>query len=222
MKSAEKVRDHVLEELEWDPSLDAAAIGVAVTNGAVTLTGHVRNYAEKRSAEKAALRVDGVVAVANELEVRLPTTMKRDDTDLANAIVTALKWNVSVPTSVTALVEGGWVRLDGEVDWAYQRREAEKAVRNLIGVRGVSNLIRLKPRVAPKNVEQAIIKAFHRSAQIDAEHVHVEVSGDVVTLTGHVRSWSERMEAEHAARAAVGVTQVENRLQIAPMLTVTV
>jgi osmotically-inducible protein OsmY len=219
MKSAEDTRQDVLDELVWDTSLDAAAIGVAVTNGAVTLTGHVGSYAQKRAAEKAAKRVEGVLAVANELEVRLPSALRRDDTDIAAAVAAALEWNVSVPTAVTATVEKGWVMLDGEVDWAHQRRAAENAVRDLLGVRGVTNVVRIRPKVVARAVEDQIHKAFHRSAQIDADHVRVEVSGSKVTLTGTVRSWSERKEAEHAARTATGVTEVENRLRIASLVT---
>jgi osmotically-inducible protein OsmY len=220
MKNAEDLRQDVIDELTWDRSLDTPGIGVAVHDDAVTLTGHVRSYAERRAAEKAAKRVRGVIAVANELEVRLPSSLVRDDTDIATAAASALKWSALVPSTVSATVESGWVMLDGEVDWAYQRRSAEIAVRDLAGVRGVANQIRVKPRAVPKDVIDRIKSAFHRSAQIDADHISVAVSGGNVTLSGNVRSWSERAEAEHAARAAAGVTEVVNKLHVSSMSTV--
>lgn len=214
MRNPEDVRDDVLDELSWDTSLDRAAIGVAVNELAVTLTGHVGSYAEKRAAEKAAKRVKGVLAVANDLEVRLPSALQRDDTDIAAVVASALMWNVSVPHKVTATVEQGWVNLDGEVDWNFQRRAAERAVRDLIGVRGVTNLIQVKIRPQPAEVREQIQQAFRRSAQIDADHVKALVDDGRVTLKGTVRSWSERAEAEHAARSAPGVRDVANRLQV--------
>jgi osmotically-inducible protein OsmY len=220
MIRAEELRQDVVDELAWDTSLDTPGIGVAVHGGAVTLAGHVRSYAEKRAAEKAAKRVHGVIAVANELEVRLPSSLKKDDTDIATAAAAAIRWSAPVPSTVSATVERGWVTLSGEVDWAYQRRSAENAVRDLAGVRGMSNQILVKPRAVPKDVSDQIHKAFHRSAQIDADHISVSVSGGKVTLSGTVRSWSERTEAEHAARAAAGVTEVENKLSVSSMSTV--
>ncbi|MEX1183285.1 MAG: BON domain-containing protein [Gemmatimonadota bacterium] len=220
MRSAEEVRQDVVDEMTWDTSLDTPGIGVAVHDGAVTLTGHVRSYAEKRVAEKAAKRVHGVIAVANELEVRLPSELQRDDTDIAMAAASAIKWSALVPSTVSATVERGWVMLDGEVDWAYQRRAAENAVRDLAGVRGLSNRIRVKPRAVPEDVIDRIKKAFRRSAQIDADLISVSASGGKVSLSGNVRSWSERTEAEHAARAAAGVTEVDNELHVSRRSTV--
>ncbi|HEX6307074.1 MAG TPA: BON domain-containing protein [Longimicrobiales bacterium] len=208
------LRQEVIDELRWDTSLDAAPIGVAVSDGAVTLTGHVRSYAEKRAAEKAAKRVRGVKAVANDLEVRLPGSLRRDDADIAAAISHVLEWNVSIPREVTASVEQGWVTLEGEVDWAFQRNAAERAVREVTGVRGVTCLIRLRVRPVPRDIREQIQRTFQRSAQLDAEHIDVTVADGIVTLTGTVRSWSERLEAEHAARAAAGVRSVDNRLQV--------
>jgi osmotically-inducible protein OsmY len=219
MKTSEELRRDVIAELVWDGSVDAASVGVAAENGSVTLTGHVRSYAEKRAAEKAAKRVRGVVAVANDVTVHPSDSLKRDDMDIAAAIVNAFKWNVSVPAAVKASVDHGWVTLEGEVSWEHQRRAAEKAVWNLMGVRGVSNLIRLKVQPMPRDIEDRIKRTFERSAQIDAEHVHASVSGGKVTLTGNVRSWSERSEAEHAARAAAGVMDVDNRLTISSYVT---
>lgn len=208
------LRQEVIDELAWDTSLDAASIGVAATDGAVTLTGHVRSYAEKRAAEKAAKRVRGVKAVANDLEVRLPSSLRRDDSDIAAAISHVLEWNVSIPREVTASVENAWATLEGEVDWAFQRNAAERAVREVTGVRGVTNLIRLKVRPLPRDIREQIQRTLQRSAQIDADHIAVTVADGMVTLTGTVRSWSERTEAEHAARAAGGVRSVDNRLQV--------
>lgn len=217
MSIADDLRQDVIDELAWDMSLDDQGIGVAATTDTVTLTGYVRSYAEKRAAEKAAKRVRGVTVVANDLEVRLPDSMRRDDPDIAAAVAATLKWNVSVPNDVTATVEHGWVTLEGEVDWTFQRRAAERAVRDLVGVRGVTNLVRLRVRPVPKNVADQIHKAFHRSAQIDADHIRVAVHDGVVTLSGNVRSWSEKMEAEHAARAGAGVKEVDNQLRVSSM-----
>jgi osmotically-inducible protein OsmY len=219
MKTAEDLKRDVSEELAWDGSVDATAIGVTAEDGSVTLTGHVRSYAEKRAAEKAAKRVKGVVVVANDLSVHPPNSLLRDDTDIAAAVVHAFQWNVSVPREVKATVDHGWVTLDGEVTWSFQQRAAENAVRNLAGVRGVTNLIRIKVQPTPKDIENRIRKAFERSAQIDADQVHATVKDGKVTLKGTVRSWSERNEAEYAARAAAGVNTVDNRLDISSFVT---
>jgi osmotically-inducible protein OsmY len=217
MKTAEDIRQDVIDEMTWERSLDTPGIGVAVHGDTVTLTGHVRSYAEKRAAEKAVKRVHGVIAVANDLEVRLPSSLQRDDTDIAAAAASAIKWSAPVPGSVSATVEHGWVTLDGVVDWAFQRRYAENAVRDLAGVRGVSNQISVRPRAVPTDVIDRIRKAFQRSAQIDADYISVDVTGGKVTLSGNVRSWSERTEAEHAAGAAAGVTEVDNHLHVSSM-----
>lgn len=217
MDTARVLREKVQEELEWEPSLDATEIGVAVHEGAVTLTGHVDNYMQKLAAEKAAKRVADVFAVANDLLVRPPGTALRDDTDIAKEVADVLAWHVSVPDTVKAVVRNGWVTLSGNVDWEYQKRAAAKAIRGLRSVRGISNDMTIKQRATSMDVKRKIDEAFERSAQVDAGHVKVSVRDGKVTLTGTVRSWSERMEAEYAAWAAPGVTSVKNELKVSAL-----
>jgi osmotically-inducible protein OsmY len=203
----------VERELEWEPSVDERRIGVSVIDGIVTLTGEVGTYSEKWKAERTVEREAGVKGIANELEVR--TATERSDTDIAKAAVDAMKWNVMVPSDkVTVKVSKGWVTLTGEVNWDYQRRAAERAVRDLPGVRGISNLITIRPRVEPHNVKEKIEDTLKREAMLDAQNITVQVSGSEVTLRGSVRSWLERHEAEKAAWAAPGVTAVHNYITI--------
>lgn len=213
------IQKDVLEELDWEPSIDAEDIGVTVREGVVTLIGTVDTYAEKLEAEKAAFRIKGVQAVANDLEVKLAKTGRKTDTDIAAAAVQAIKWNVFVPDDrIRVTVENGWVTLQGEVPWQYQRDRALKAVRNLTGVRGVDNLLKVKPVLTPANVEGRIRSALERMALEDAGSIHVSVEGGDVTLTGTVRSFAERDEAERAAWAAPGVKQVHDRIKIRSMV----
>jgi osmotically-inducible protein OsmY len=214
MTTDKELRRNVERELEWEPSVDERRIGVSVVDGIVTLTGEVSSFGEKWRAERAVERVSGVKGIANELEVKVAS--ERSDTDIAKAAVDALKWNVMVPSDkVTVKVSKGWLTLDGEVRWDYQRRAADRAVRDLPGVRGVSNLILIKPRVEPDHVKEKIEETFKRVATLDANRISVQVEGSEVTLRGTVRSWVERHEAEKAAWAAPGVTAVHNYITIA-------
>ncbi|MER7006418.1 BON domain-containing protein [Dactylosporangium sp. NPDC000555] len=209
----------VIEELRWDSRLQPNAIAVGVHNGVVTLAGWVDNYPKKWAAERAAHRIRGVKAVANDIEVRLPVAAQLPDSEIAAAAVRALEWDAFVPIEqVEVTVTKGWVTLRGEVEWEHERRAAQRAVDKLPGVRGVTNLLSVRPRVqlSPKDLRRRIEEALVRSAETDAEHLNVDVRNDKVVLTGRVRSWAERREAERVAWSAPGVTTVENRIVVAP------
>ncbi|MCY0994822.1 BON domain-containing protein [Nannocystis sp. ILAH1] len=217
MKTDIELQREILSELAWQPSVNPAHIGVTVKSGVVTLTGHVPSYAEKYAAEKAAKGVYGVAAVANELEVKLPGSSQRTDEDVAIAAVNALKSNVLVPSDrIKAIVKDGWVTLEGEVEWQYQKEAAERSVRYLTGVLGVTNAITVKPMLSPTDIKSKIEEAFKRTAEFDARRVTVEVHDNKVTLRGHVRSWLEKEEAERAAWRAPGVRSVDNLIVVTP------
>jgi osmotically-inducible protein OsmY len=215
MKTNHELQLDVLDELSWEPSVEASDVGVITGDGIVTLTGHVLTYAEKVAAEKAAERVEGVHAVANTIEVHIPSSARLEDADIARNAVDTLRWNVSVPDDrIKLVVQNGWIQLDGEVDWQYQRAATEAAVCPLNGVRGVSNNIRISPRVHARDVRDAIAAALKRSAEVEAQQIQVEAKDGKVTLRGRVHSWAERNAAASAAWAAPGVITVEDHLSV--------
>ena len=215
-KSDAQLQRDVIRELKYEPSINAAEIGVTAKDGIVGLTGNVPSYVEKYAAVHAAERVAGVTAVTDELRVDVPALHVRNDEDIARAAINALEWDVWVPTQIIKVkVESGWITLDGEVDYKYEQTAAEEAVRNLTGVRGVINLITLKkPDVLPSEIKTSIEQALRRAAEVDADRINVSVVKDKVILDGKVSSWAERQEAERAAWSAPGVTTVEDLLVI--------
>lgn len=217
MRSDIELKRMVEEELRWEPRVNAAGIGVAVEDGVVTLTGYVDSWAEKWGAERAVKRVPGVAAVAEAVEVRLPVHSRRTDAEIARAAANALAWNAFVPLdAVKVRVENAWVTLEGVVTAPHEKSAAGEAVRRLIGVRGVTNLVSLRTEVAAANVKDGIRSAFERSAALDASRVAVDVApDDTVVLRGTVRSWGEREDAESAAWSAPGIAGVDNRIVVA-------
>ncbi len=219
IRTDEAIQADILEELKWDTRVQPNEIGVAVKDGIVTLTGWVDSYLKKMAAEEAAHRIRGVKAVANDIEVRLPGSAERTDADLAKAVLNALKWQAAIPAgTLDVTVSQGWVTLKGEVEFGFQKRLAERAVQRLSGVKGVTNLITVKPRLSPTDLKQQIERALVRNAETDARQITVEVQGSKVILYGTVRSYAEKQAAEDTAWSAPGVTEVENRIVISPML----
>ncbi len=218
-KTATELQQDVMDELNWEPSLDAANIGVSVDGGIVTLSGYVPSFAEKFAAERAAARVKGVRAVAEEIDVRLPGSNLRTDADIAKVVLDTLRWHTYLPEEkIKVKVEDGWVTLTGEVPWHYQRTSAVNAIRHLTGVKGVYNLLTVKPNVVIGEIKTKIRKALERVAAEDAGHITVDVKGTEVTLGGHVRTSMEQQEAADAAWAAPGVTSVKNETKIQPAI----
>ena len=216
MKTDTQLQQDVLAEQKWEPSVNAAQIGVEVKDGIVTLAGHVNTYAEKWDAERAAQRVSGVKALAIEMDVKLSGSGKRNDADIAGSANNVLQWTSSLPKDgVKVMVESGFVTLSGEVDWEYQRQSATGAVRYLTGVTGVSNQIVIKPKVSLSAVKSDIEAALKRRAQADAQKISVDVRGADVTLSGKVHSWSERDLAKHSAWGTPGVRNVVDNMTIA-------
>lgn len=217
MKSDSQIQTDVMHELLWDPRVSHEHIGVSVTNGVVTLSGTAPSYIEKSAAERAAQRVLGVKAVVENIDVKLPSLHEKDDQDIAEAVLNAFIWNVEIPDKlIKVAVEDGWVKLSGEVEWNYQRDAAEKAVRSLMGVKGVSNNIILKTReVQAGAVKQKIEDALKREALREAKQINVAINGGTVSLSGKVHSFSEMNDVELAAWSAPGVTKIENKLLIA-------
>ncbi len=217
MRSDSDIRRDVEDELRWDPDIDATDIAVSVHNGVVTLSGFVRSYMQKYQAEADVKRVAGVVAVANDIEVRLPEIDERPDPEIARDAIERIKGELPYAWDrIRVIVKNGWLTLEGEVEWNYQRERAGQAVRRVRGIKGVTNSIEVKPRAAPMEIRRKIEEALRRAAELDANHITVETSGGEVILRGTVRSWAERQEAERAAWLAPGVTKVDNRITVSP------
>lgn len=215
MKTDSQLQKDVMDELKWQPSIKSSEIGVSVSDGIVTLSGSVDNYAEKREAERAALRVAGVKGVAEDIVVDLPFGDKKDDTDIAKAAINALKWDTIVPSDrIKVRVDNGWVTTEGKVDWLYQKSAVNNALSNLTGVKGITNLVTIIPKTNPEDIKKKITAAFERSATIDANNIRVEKIGDKILLKGFVRSYAERLDAQRAAANAPGVAEVENQLEV--------
>jgi osmotically-inducible protein OsmY len=217
-RADEDIQHDVIEELKWDARVQPNDIGISVKDGIVTLTGWVDSYTKKWAAEDAALRVRGVHAVVNDVEVRLPIDAERTDKDIAAAALYALEWDAGVPLDQVQLaVSNGWITLNGEVDWQYQREDAERAVRRLTGVKGVTNLITVRspgPAPSPAELKRQIEEALVRNATLDAQRIVVEVDGSKITLRGTVHSWAEKQEAQRVAWSAPGVTEVRNLITV--------
>jgi osmotically-inducible protein OsmY len=217
MQNDSEIQKDVTSTFKAEPSLRDDDVAVGVRDGIVTLAGFVDSYADKWRAERIASQVKGVRAVVNDIQVRLPSASQRPDPELARAVVDALRWNILVPHDrIQVVVEDGWVTLKGEVDWFYQKEEAEHTVRNLTGVKGVSNLITLAAKPTPTDVKKRLVEALQRGAQLDAERITVEIDGHKAILRGTVRSYAELKDADRAVRHVPGISEVENHLTVDP------
>ena len=215
MRTDQQLKEDVTNELKWEPAVKETHIGVSVKGGVVTLSGHVPSYGEKYGAEKAAKRVFGVRAVANELDVKLASDTRMSDEDVARSCLNALRAHASVPDQrLKLVVNNGWVTIEGTVEWQFEKAAAENAIRYVLGVRGITNSITLTPRASAADIKEKIEAAFKRSAEIDSDRIQVETHDGKVVLRGEVRSWAEKTEAQQAAWAAPGVISVENDLVV--------
>jgi osmotically-inducible protein OsmY len=215
MRTNTELQRDVMDALKWEPILNASEIGVSAKEGVVTLSGNVSSYSKKLAAERVTKKVTGVKAVAVDMEVRIGTEGKRTDTEIAQAVMNSLKWHTAVrEDKIKAKVEDGWVTLEGEVEWKFQKDAAENAANNLMGVKGINNFISIKPKIEAKDIKNRIKTALQRSASLDAEHIEVEVDGPTVTLRGEVRSLAEEDDAAQAAWSAPGVTSVKDLLTV--------
>jgi osmotically-inducible protein OsmY len=217
MKTDAQLQDDITAALNWEPSLDATHIEIAVKEGVVTVVGAVASFTEKWTAEHIVKSVGGVKAIANELAVRLPGASERTDSDIARAAINALEWSASVPHDrITVTVRDGKITLEGSVDWSYQKTAAEEVMRQLMGVKGITNRLVVEPKVVAMDISTKIAEAFKHYAILEARKIWVEAEGGKVILRGNVHSWLERMEAERVAASAPGVTEVENHIDVTP------
>ena len=215
MKTDDEIQKDIMEQIKWEPYLKASEIGVAVKNGVVTLSGHVDSYPKKLAAENAAKKIAGVKAIAEDIQIGVSPAQDRSDTEIAEAIINAIKWHTAVrEEKIKVKVENGIVKLEGEVEWEFERQKVKTAIENISGVRAVHNLIVIKPQATPTDVERKIRAAFHRSATIDSGKINAEVIGNKVILRGNVRSFVEKEDAENAAWSAPGVLSVESHLKV--------
>lgn len=215
MRTDAIIKEDVLNELDWEPSIDATEVGVTCIDGVVTLTGYMNTFTEKLAAERAAKRVYGVRAVVEKIEVKIGSHYKRTDQDIAQAALNNLRWRNNVPDKDIKLkVENGWITLEGTVEWNFQRDAAKNAIKDLAGVKGVTNIIKVKAVIEPSNIKEKIKNAFERSATLDADHINVMVEGHKIILSGSISSMAEKKQAERAAWSAPGVTEVVNNLEI--------
>ena len=216
MSGDNELQQKIVQELEWDPSVDARHITVAVKNGIVTLGGYVEQFSDKTHAERAVERINGVLAVIDQVELELPGVSHRNDLDIVESALTAMKLNVLIPKDrLKIIAQNGWITLEGSVDWQYQRMAAEDTVRTIRGIKGISNKISIQAEGLKADIKDKIRGALVRNAQLDSTQIDIDISGNKATLSGHVRSWSEKHQAEAATWSAPGIAAVENNIVIA-------